>query len=83
MKFIKKSNYKLPLITIMLYVASFLLIIMGYNLIFTVNNSVIFDSEPYQYILNSNTANGYFIISLVLAVVGSTFAIIDTINQKG
>jgi hypothetical protein len=82
MKFIKKSNYKLPLITIMLYVASFLLLIMGYNLIFIVNNSGIFDSEPYQYILNSNTANGYFIISLILALVGSTFAIIDTIKSK-
>lgn len=77
MKFIKKSNIKLPLVTIMLYMGAAVLIAVGYNLIFVVNNSGIFDSEPYKYILNSNTANGYFIIALILVVMGSTFAILE------
>jgi len=82
MKFIKISNFKLPNLTIISYVAALVLIVLGYQLIFIVNESGIFDSEPYQYILNSNKANGYFIIALILSVVGSTFAIIDTIKEK-
>ena len=77
MKFIKKSNFKLPNLTIILYLAAFLLILMGYQLIFIVNESGVFDSQPYQYILNSNKANGYFIISLILVVIGSTFAVLE------
>jgi len=77
LKFIKKSNLKLPNLTIILYLAAFLLILMGYQLIFIVNESGVFDSQPYQYILNSNKANGYFIISLILVVIGSTFAVLE------
>jgi len=55
---------------------------MGYHLVFIVNNSGVFNSEPYQYILNSNLANGYFIIALIFALVGSTFAVIDVIKSK-
>jgi len=50
---------------------------LSYQIIFIVNESGVFDSQPYQYILNSNKANGYFIISLILVVIGSTFAVLE------
>lgn len=77
MKFLKKSNIKIPLITAMGYIGAGVLIAAGYHLIFIVNRSGIYDDEPYQYIINSNTANGYFVIALILVVIGSTFAILE------
>ena len=75
--FFKKSDIKLPLTTAMEYTGAAILIAAGYHLNFIVNRSGIFDNEPYQYILNSNTANGYFILALILVVIGSTFAILE------
>lgn len=82
MKFLKTSSLKPIYITVVGYIGSIIFILMVYYLIFIVNNSGIFDSNPYQYILNSNLANGYFIIALIFALVGSTFAIIDAIKSK-
>jgi len=50
---------------------------LSYQIIFIVNESGVFDSQPYQYILNSSKANSYLIIALILTVVGSTFAILE------
>jgi len=75
--FFKKSDIKLPITTAMGYTGAAILIAAGYHLNFIVNRSGIFDNEPYQYILNSNTANGYFILALILVVIGSTFAILE------
>ena len=77
MKFLKKSKFKIPNLTIILYLAALLLIMLSYQLIFIINESGVFDSQPYQYILNSSKANSYLIIALILAVVGSTFAILE------
>jgi hypothetical protein len=77
LKFLKKSNIKIPRITIMGYAGAAVLIAAGYHLIFIANRSGIYDNETYKYIINSNTANGYFIIALILTVIGSTFAILE------
>jgi hypothetical protein len=77
LKFLKKSNIKIPLTTIMGYAGAAVLIVAGYHLIFIVNRSGIYDDVPYQYIINSNMANGYFVIALILVIVGSTFAILE------
>jgi hypothetical protein len=77
LKFLKKNNIKIPLTTMIGYAGAVVLIAAGYHLIFIVNRSGFFDDEPYQYIINSNTANGYFIIALILVIVGSTFAILE------
>jgi len=82
MKFLKTSNLKPIYITVVGYIGAAIFILMGYHLIFVVNNSGIFDNEPYQYILNLNLANGYFIIALIFVLLGSTFAIIDTIKSE-
>jgi len=82
MKFLKTSNLKPIYITVAGYIGALVFIAMAYHLIFIVNNSGAFDSEPYQYILNSNLANGYFIIALIFVLAGSTYAIIDTIKSK-
>lgn len=82
MKFLKTSSLKPIYITVVGYIGAAIFILMGYHLIFIVNNSGVFDREPYQYILNSNLANGYFIIALIFALVGSTFAVIDAIKSK-
>jgi hypothetical protein len=76
-KFLKKSKFKIPNLTIISYLAALLLIILSYQLIFIVNESGVFDSQPYQYILNSSKANSYLIIALILVVIGSTFSILE------
>jgi hypothetical protein len=77
-----KNNIKLPIVTKLAYTGAFVLIALGYHLIFIVNKSEIFRNNPYEYILNSNYANGYFIIALILVCLGSTFAIIENLKIK-
>ena len=72
------------------YLISAILTGMGFHKMFVYSNSEYFSSnvnayvggDAYNYIINSNYATAFFILSLIFVILGSTMLIMSKINSK-